>query len=120
MVIRRKLRTLLGTLGLYVGCAMVISYFGINAYTGNHGLRAQQDLDQQFAALTDELARLKNERDGWERQVKLLRSNSINPDMLDEGARAVLSLRGPRDLTLMLKRPRRVAQRRAAGNRAAA
>jgi len=35
MVTRRKLRTLLSTLGLYVGCALVIGYFGINAYTGN-------------------------------------------------------------------------------------
>ena len=109
MVIRRKLRTWLGTLGLYVGCALVIGYFGINAYTGNHGLRAQQDLDQQFAALTDELARLKNERAEWERQVKLLRSNNIDPDMLDERARAVLNYHDPRDLTLMLKRPRTAA-----------
>ena len=49
MVIRRKLRRFLTTLGLYVGCALVIGYFGVNAYTGNHGLRAKQDLDQQFA-----------------------------------------------------------------------
>ena len=96
---------MLGTLGLYVGCALVIGYFCINAYTGNPGLRAQQDLDQQFASLAEELARLKNERAGWERQVKLLRSNSIDPDMLDERARAVLNYLDPRDLTLMLKRP---------------
>ena len=98
MVTRRKLRTLLGTLGLYVGCALVIGYFGINAYTGNHGLRAQQDLDQQFAALTDELARLKNERAEWDRQIKLLRSNSIDPDMLDERARYQLDYANPHDL----------------------
>jgi cell division protein FtsB len=35
----------------------------------------------------------------------LLRSNSIDPDMLDERARAVLNYLDPRDLTLMLKRP---------------
>jgi cell division protein FtsB len=105
MVTRPKLRTFLSTLGLYVGCALVIGYFGINAYSGNHGLRAQQDLDQQFAALTEELGRLKQERADWERQVKLLRSNSIDPDMLDERARAVLNYHDPRDLTLMLKRP---------------
>ena len=62
MVSRRKLRTFLSTLALYVGCALMIGYFGVNAYTGNHGLRAQQDLDQQFTALTDELGRLKRER----------------------------------------------------------
>lgn len=105
MVTRRKLRTLLGTLGLYVGCALVIGYFGIHAFTGNHGLRAQQDLDQQFTALTEELSRLKQERAEWQRQVKLLRSNSIDPDMLDERARAALNYLDHRDLTLMLKRP---------------
>jgi cell division protein FtsB len=105
MVSRRKLRTFLGTLGLYIGCALVIGYFGVNAYTGNHGLRAQQDLDQQFAALTDELGRLKHERAEWQRRVKLLQSSSIDPDTLDERARAVLNYLDPRDLTLMLKRP---------------
>ena len=105
MVTRRKLRTVLSTLGLYVGCALVIGYFGVNAYTGNHGLRAQQDLDQQFASLAGELGRLKQERADWPRRVKLLQSSSIDPDMLDERARAMLNYLDPRDLTLMLKRP---------------
>ena len=56
MVSRRKLRTFLTTLGLYVGCALVIGYFGINAFTGNHGLRAKQALDQQFAQLNSRTA----------------------------------------------------------------
>ena len=105
MVSRRKLRSFLSTLGLYVGCALVIGYFGVNAYTGNHGLRAQHDLDQQYAALTDELGRLRQERAEWQRRVKLLQSSSIDPDTLDERARAVLNYLEPRDLTLMLKRP---------------
>jgi len=105
MVSRRKLRTFLSTLGLYVGCALVIGYFGVNAFTGNHGLRAQQDLDQQFTALHEELGHLKRERAEWQRRVKLLQSSSIDPDTLDERARAVLNYLDPRDLTLMLKRP---------------
>jgi len=105
MVTRRKLRIFLSTLGLYVGCALVIGYFGVNAYTGNHGLRAQQDLDQQFAMLNDELSRLKQERAEWQHRVNLLQSSSIDPDMLDERARAMLNYLDPRDLTLMLKQP---------------
>ena len=105
MVTRRKLRMFLSTLGLYVGCALVIGYFGVNAYTGNHGLRAQQDLDQQFATLNDELSRLKQERTEWQRRVNLLQSTSIDPDMLDERSRAMLNYLDPRDLTLMLKQP---------------
>jgi cell division protein FtsB len=105
MVSRRKLRSFLSTLGLYVGCALVIGYFFVNAFTGNHGLRAQQDLDQQFAQLSDELDRLKAERIAWQQKVKLLKSESIDPDMLDERARAVLDYLDPQDVTLMLKRP---------------
>jgi cell division protein FtsB len=105
MVIRRKLRAFLSTLGLYVGAALFIGYFGVNAYTGNHGLRAKQDLDQQYERLTEELERLRAERTGWQRRVALLRSESIDPDTLDERAREVLGYLDRRDLTLILKRP---------------
>ena len=105
MVSRRKLRLFLSTLGLYVGCALVIGYFGVNAYTGNHGLLAKQDLDQQFVALNEELDQLKQQRAEWQRRVKLLKSASIDPDTLDERARAVLNYLDPRELTQMVKRP---------------
>jgi cell division protein FtsB len=105
MVSRRKLRSFLMTLGLYAGCALVVGYFGVNAYTGNHGLRAKQDLDWQYDTLSKELARLKQERAEWQHRVKLLKSESIDPDMLDERARLVLNYLDPRDLTLTLKRP---------------
>jgi cell division protein FtsB len=105
MVTRRKLRTFLNTLGLYVGCALVIGYFGVNAYTGNHGLRAKQDLDQQLAELTAEFQHLKQERAEWQHRVKLLKSDSIDPDMLDERARLVLNYLDPRDVTMLVKRP---------------
>ncbi len=44
---------------------------------------------------------LKAERSLWERRVALLRSDRIDPDMLDERARALLGLADPRDLTLL-------------------
>src|SRR5262245_52492026 len=105
MVTRRRLRSILTALSLYVGAALLIGYFGVNAYTGNHGLRARQDLDQQIARLSAELAALAGERATWERRVSLLRSESIDPDMLDERARALLDYVDPSDLSLQLKRP---------------
>jgi hypothetical protein len=36
--------------------------------------------------------------------VSLLRSGSLDPDILDERARALLDYTDPRDLTLLLKR----------------
>jgi cell division protein FtsB len=98
MVTRTRLRATLQTLALYIGAALFIGYFAHNAYTGDRGLRAREDLLQQEAELTDELTRLKTERQEWERRVSLLRSNSIDPDMLDERARAMLDYVHPRDL----------------------
>ena len=103
MVTRRRLRTFLKVLALYVAAALFVGYFGVNAYTGNHGLRAKQGLDQQYAELNEELARLKAERAMWQHRVSLLKSESIDPDMLDERARAVLNYLEYRELTLILK-----------------
>jgi cell division protein FtsB len=105
MVSRKRLRSFLTALGLYVGAALLIGYFGVNAYTGNHGLLAQQDLEQQSAELSAELSRVKAERGEWERRVALLKADKLDPDMLDERARAMLNYVHPRDLVLILKRP---------------
>src|SRR5262249_35785170 len=105
MVTRRRIRTVLNALALYTIAGLVIGYFGVNAYTGNHGLRAKQDLDQQIGELSGELAGLQAERANWERRVNLLKPESIDPDMLDEQARALLNYADPRDLTLRLKQP---------------
>jgi cell division protein FtsB len=105
MVTRNRLRSVLNALALYTIAALVIGYFGVNAYTGNHGLRARQDLDLQIGQLTSELATLKSERAVWERRVALLKPESIDPDLLDERARVLLDYADPRDLTLRLKQP---------------
>jgi cell division protein FtsB len=105
MVTRKRIRTALSTLALYSIAAMVIGYFGVNAYTGNHGLRAKQDLDQQIEHLGAELAAVKNERSVWQRRVSLLKPESIETDMLDERARALLNYADPRELTLRLEQP---------------
>jgi cell division protein FtsB len=101
MISNRRRRTILTALGLYTFAAAFIGYFGVNAFTGNHGLRAQIDLDQQMTAMQEELRQVKAERAVWERRVALLRSDRLDPDMLDERARALLGYVDPRDLTLL-------------------
>ena len=102
MVSHRRRHAILTALTLYLFAALFIGYFAVNAFTGNHGLRAQQNLDQQLAVMESELTDLKAERAHWQRRVALLRSDRIDPDMLDERARALLGLGDPRDLTLLL------------------
>lgn len=102
MVSHRRRRTILTVIGLYIFAAAFIGYFAVNAFTGNHGLRAQQDLGQQMAAMQQELNQLKAERSVWERRVALLRGDRLDPDMLEERARALLGYVDPRELTLLL------------------
>ena len=102
MVTRKRLPSILTAHGLYLGAVLFIGYFGVNAYTGNRGLKAKQDLDAQITELSAELATLKQERSRWDRRLTLLRSASLDPDMLDERARALLSYAHPHDVVMPL------------------
>jgi cell division protein FtsB len=101
MVSRSRLKSLLTGLALYTMAAALIGYFGVNAYTGKYGLNARQELDQEIVALTTELARLKRERTQGEQRVSLLRSDRVDPDLLDERARYQLDYVNPHDLVRM-------------------
>jgi cell division protein FtsB len=79
-------------------------YFAYHLYTGDHGLQARAGLEQRKAVLEGELAGLREIRQRIERDVSLLRSDSLDPDMLDERARAILNLAHPDDLILMKRR----------------
>ena len=83
MVTRRRLRSFLNALALYTIAALLIGYFGVNAYTGEHGLIAKRDLDQDIAQLNTELDAVRAERAVWQRRVSLLKSDNIDPDLLD-------------------------------------
>jgi cell division protein FtsB len=102
MVTRSRLKSVLTGLALYAVAAALIGYFGINAYTGKYGLNARLELDQEIISLTSELARLKRERAEGEHRVSLLRSDRVDPDMLDERARYQLDYANPHELVRML------------------
>jgi cell division protein FtsB len=103
MVIRPRIRAFLTALVLYVVAALFIGYFGVNAYTGKNGINARQELDQEIADLASEVERVKAERERWERRVALLKSDRIDPDMLDERARQLLNYLDPHEVTITVK-----------------
>jgi cell division protein FtsB len=103
MVSRARLKSVLTGLALYTIAAAIVGYFGVNAYTGKYGLNARQELDYEIVALTSELARLKLERAKGEQRVSLLRSDRVDPDMLDERARYQLDYAHPHDLVRAIR-----------------
>ena|SRR5581483_7536172 len=103
MVSRKRLKSFATGLILYALAAAMIGYFGVNAFTGNRGLNAREAIDRQAEELTAEIDRLKAERIQWQRRVALLKSDSLDPDMLDERARVLLDYADPRDIILFPK-----------------
>src|SRR6478736_1690443 len=103
MVSRKRLKAFLTGFALYTMAGLLVGYFGVNAYTGKYGLNARQELDSEIIALTSELARLKRERAEGEQRVALMRSNRVDPDLLDERARFQLDYANPRDLVRTIK-----------------
>jgi cell division protein FtsB len=79
-------------------------YFAYHLQTGDHGLQARADLEKRKAVLAGELDGLKEVRKRLERDVALLRPESLDPDMLDERARAILNLAHPDDLVMLKRR----------------
>ena len=103
MVIRPRIRAFLTALGLYAVAALFIGYFGVNAYTGKNGITARQELEVQIADLASEVEHVRAEREWWERRVALLKTDRIDPDMLDERARELLNYLDPHEVTIVIK-----------------
>jgi cell division protein FtsB len=80
----------------------ITGYFGWNATQGDRGLVAyaqRQDLLRQVVA---DQGAAKAERDSWETRVSGLRARHLDPDTLDERARAMLNLAEPSDVIVKL------------------
>jgi cell division protein FtsB len=79
-------------------------YFGYHLQIGDHGLKARADLERRKEVLEGELAGLTEVKNRLERDVALLRPENLDPDMLDERARAILNLAHPDDLIILKRR----------------
>jgi len=79
-------------------------YFGYHLQNGDHGLGSRVDLERRKNVLEGEIAGLREVRLRIERDVALLEPESLDPDMLDERARAILNLAHPDDLVMMKRR----------------
>jgi cell division protein FtsB len=105
MVTRPRIRSILSAIALYAIAAALIGYFWINAYTGNLGLRARQEIDARIAQLTQDRDDIRSQRERWQHRVGLLKSDRIDPDLLDERARELLDYADPRDVIMLVRKP---------------
>ncbi|MSO74593.1 MAG: septum formation initiator family protein [Alphaproteobacteria bacterium] len=86
-----------------LGCLAIV-YFGYHAVQGERGLFAWVANSNKGAAARTHLAALSAEREGLEHKVARLRPESLDLDLLDERARALLNLSSP-DEIVIIERP---------------
>ncbi len=79
----------------------LVAYFLWNASQGERGLQAYAQRQEQLQAADAELARVTLEQTQWEHRVAGLRSQHLDPDTLDERARAMLNVADPADIVIM-------------------
>lgn len=102
MVVRRRLRSVLIPLALYVMAGGLVGYFLHNAKIGNRGLAAKQALKIQIYEVNRELDAAREDHAEWNRRLALLRAEHVDRDLLEERARILLGRVHRNDLVIVL------------------
>jgi cell division protein FtsB len=97
MIIRPRWRATIVQLCLWLFAAGGVAYFGQQAYVGDHGLVASRSYEVEIEQLSSKLADLKATHDSFEHRIDLMRSEKLDPDLLDEQARIDLGWLHPDD-----------------------
>ncbi|HLY58602.1 MAG TPA: septum formation initiator family protein [Stellaceae bacterium] len=82
-------------------CFALAVYFAYHLVEGDRGVLAWTHLMQQIREAKADAAKVHNERMEQEHRVSLLRSDNLDPDMLDEQARARLNLAAPGEVVIL-------------------
>lgn len=94
---RRSKQVVLPVIG-----ACVLGYFTYHTVQGDRGLLAYGRLNQEVTRAQATLDTLRQQREKVERRTDLLRSDSLDLDMLEERARQSFDLVHPDDLVVFL------------------
>ncbi len=71
---------------------LAVVYFAYHTWEGNRGIMAWMRLNGEIDDAEGQLARIEQERRTLEHRVLLLRPDHLDPDMLEERARAMLNM----------------------------
>jgi cell division protein FtsB len=84
------LRSIVLPIVFYLVLGVAGGYLVWGASNGEHGLKAKEKFDAEAAELKAELGALKDEHARWELRVASLRPASVDKDLLEEEAHALL------------------------------
>ena len=97
---RRKPKRLRQALLLGLG-VLIIAYFFYHTIQGERGWFAMLRLQRETTVAEGTLERLEAERSELEHRTKLLKNDSMDPDMLDEKSRELLNYSKPNEIVII-------------------
>lgn len=87
--------------------AATVAYFGFHMMTGDRGLQAYLRITAELEESKAVAAELHAERRQLEQRVSLLRNDPLDPDMLEERARALINLGRADEVVIFYDQPAR-------------
>ncbi len=101
MATRQRRKSTIKPLLVPAMCLLLLGYFGYHAVEDDYGYHALQKLKAREIDLSDQLARLQDERRVLDRRVALMRPESLDPDMIEERARGTLNVARVGDIVIL-------------------
>src|SRR5271166_2757284 len=100
MRIRYSVTRFFGALVIPAICAAAVVYFGYYTIWGSRGLLALTDTQARLAVAQEQLASLSDDRHRLEHRIQLLQPGSVDPDLVEEIARAQLLGSAPGEIVV--------------------
>lgn len=84
--------------------AILVSYFIYHSVTGQRGIISTINIDEKILDRTQKLNILQKERSSIEYKIGVLRSGSTDHDYIDEVIRRGLTMAGPNETVVLIKK----------------
>ncbi|HEV7278112.1 MAG TPA: septum formation initiator family protein [Devosiaceae bacterium] len=78
------------------------AYLGFNVVSGQYGIESQKRMHAEIQELQAQSAALQARIDGYRHRVTLFDPQRLDPDIVTERSRALLSMADPRDVVVMV------------------
>ena len=90
MRIRRSVTRVFAAMVLPAVCGAVTAYFGYYAIWGERGVLALENAQAELGVRQEQLAQLRGERIRLQHRISLMKPGQVDPDLVEELARAEL------------------------------
>jgi cell division protein FtsB len=85
-------------------CLSLLGFLGYHGYYGERSLDKSEALERRVETLAETLQSIRKEREAMEAHVRLLRPESVDPDVIGELARKSLGFSREGEIVLTLSR----------------